>query len=162
MATKREDAEAITEIDKNHLDRECVNLPGDYRRWAFEAAEAKRDVVEAKARLEVVQAELGFTIRGNPEKYGLDKVTETAITGSVLIQKVYQDAQKEYFKAQHRAELSQAVVWALEHKKRALTLLVDLHGMGYFSDVKMTAEGKTAVEEMTKARVRRRHQQKED
>jgi hypothetical protein len=51
--------------------------------------------------------------------------------------------------------MAQAVVWALEHKKRSLTLLVELHGMGYFSAPKISPEGKAAVEDMTKRRVRR-------
>ena len=156
--TNKENAEQVTQIDENHLDRECIKLPSDYRRFAFAAAEAKKDVQEVKANLDVVQAELAKEIRTNPEKFGLEKVTEAALGGVVILQPRFQEAQKSFFKAQYNQEMCQAVVWALEHKKRALTLLVELHGMGYFSDVKVSAEGKEAVEKMMQAKVRRRHQ----
>ena len=156
MDTIKQDAEAITEIDRNHLDDECVKLPSDYLRFAFLSAEAKRDVAEAKATLEVVQAEVGKDIRMRPDRYGIEKVTEAALQGIVITTKRYKEAQAAYFRAQHDAEICQAVVWALEHKKRALTLLVDLHGMGYFSDVRpRTPEGRDEAKEMVRRRVRR-------
>lgn len=148
----KQDAEAITQIDKDHLDKECIRLPSDYQRWAFLAAEAKRDVQEAKAMLDVVGADLAKDIRTNPSKYGMDKVTETGIQGIVILQKKYKEAQSELFKSQHRAEMCNATVWALEHKKRALTLLVDLHGMGYFASVKVSPEGKEVIQKTTRRR----------
>ena len=150
------DTELVVEIDENNLDKECIRLPVDYHRFAYIAAEAKRDVQEAKAALDVVQAEVSKDIRNDPESYGLEKVTETALQSAVILQAEYQRAQKRLFKCQHKSELCNAAVWALEHKKRSLTLLVDLHGMGYFSDVKMSREGKEAVQQMTQRKVRRR------
>jgi len=152
----KQEAERITEIDKDNLDVECVALPSAYRRYAFMAAEAKRDVQEAKAELDVVQAGLSQKARATPSVFGIEKVTETAITSAVMCHKAYQDAQKVLFKAQHTYEMCNAVVWALEHKKRALTLLVELHGMGYFADVKTSPEGKAAVTDAMIAKVRRR------
>lgn len=152
----KQDSESIVEIDKDNLDKECIRLPADYRRYAFLAAEAKRDVQEAKAALDVAEAELSRDIRSNPGKYGLEKVTETALKELVLLQDGFKETQSDLFKAQHRAEMCQAVVWALEHKKRSLTLLVDLHGMGYFADVPMSREGKKAVEDMTERNFHKR------
>jgi len=156
MATRKEEAESITEIDKDNLDKECVNLPSDYRRFAFLAAESKRDVQEAKAYADVVSARLGLQIRKNPAKYDIEKLTESIVSATILVQEEQVEATKALIKVQHRYEMTQAVVWAMEHKKRALTLLVELHGLGYFSDVKMSSKGKEAVEEMTKKQVRTR------
>ena len=149
---KKEEAESIVQIDEHHLDRECIELPTQYLRWAHETAEAKRGVDEAKAYLDVCQAEMAMAIRKNPGKFGMEKVTETSITAMTSIQPTIISANKELQKARHRHEMAQAVVWALEHKKRSLTLLVELHGLGYFSDVKVSSEGKDAVTKMTRRR----------
>lgn len=148
----KQDGEAIVQIDQNHLDRECINLPNQYVTWAFRSAEAKRDMDEAKAALDVCSAEVAQDIRQHPDKYDLEKVSEKAIEALVPTTKAYKAAQKTFFRAKHAVDMSQAVVWALEHKKRALTLLVELHGMGYFGNVKISADGKAAVERMTAKR----------
>jgi len=44
----------------------------------------------------------------------------------------------------------------LEHKKRSLTLLVELHGLGYFSDVKVSEKGREAVNEMLRKKVHKK------
>lgn len=151
MAGKLE-AETIVQIDQDHLDRECIELPSQYLRYAFLAAEAKRDVDESKADMDVVQAELASEVRSTPAKFGIEKLTESAVSATILTLAGYKKALAEYQKAKHHYEMTQAVVWALEHKKRSLTLLVELHGLGYFSNVKMSAEGKDAVQKMTRRR----------
>lgn len=147
---------SVVQIDEHKLDKECVRLPSDYLKYAHMAADAKRDVDEIKNSLEVLEAELSADIRAEPGKYGLEKTTETAIGACILVQPQYQKRLARLVKAKHEAELAQAVVWALEHKKRTLTLLVELHGMGYFSSPKVTERGKEAVNKMTMTRLRRR------
>lgn len=152
----KEESRSVVQIDEHNLDRECVRLPSDYLKWAHQAAEAKRDVDEIKNRLEVVQAELSKEIRLKPEDFGLDKVTEAGIGSTILTLPRYQKGLARLLAAKHKYELLQAVVWALEHKKRTLTLLVELHGMGYFSAPKVTEKGKAAVMGMTMRKLRHR------
>jgi len=151
MASKAE-AQSLVAIDRDHLDRECIQLPTTYMQFAFKAGEAKRDVDEAKATLEALAADLGLRVRTNPKKFGIDKTTVDIINAIVLNDADYKEAQAELIKAKHRHEMTQAVVWALEHKKRSLTLLVDLHGMGYFSDVKATEAGRDAVKRQRRSK----------
>jgi hypothetical protein len=151
----KDESLSVVQIDEHNLDKECIRLPSDYLKFAHLAADAKRDVDEIKNRLEVVQADLSKEIRAKPEDFGLDKVTETAISSTILTQPRYQKGLGRLQEAKHKADLAQAVVWALEHKKRTLTLLVELHGMGYFSSPKISEAGKQAVEDMTKRKVRR-------
>lgn len=146
MASKAE-AETLVGIDRDHLDRECINLPTHYIQYAFKASEAKRDVDEAKAEMDAIAADLGMRIRTTPKKYGVEKTTVDIVNALVINHAEFKEYQTAYFKAKHRQEMAQAVVWALEHKKRSLTLLVDLHGMGYFSDVKATEAGRDAVKQ---------------
>jgi len=103
----------------------------------------------------VIDAELSKEIRADPSSFGLEKVTEASIASIILTNPRYQKAVARLNNAKHQADLTQAVVWALEHKKRTLTLLVELHGMGYFSNPKVSERGREAVENMTKRKVRR-------
>jgi len=151
-------SESVVQIDEHNLDKECINLPSAYLAYAHKSADAKRDVGELNAKLDVVKAELDFQIREHPAKYGLEKVTESAIKSTILKQDQYQEAEREVREAQHTADLHQAVVWALEHKKRALTLLVELHGMGYFSNPKVSERGRDAVNDMTRKKLRSRRE----
>ena len=148
---------SIVSIDEHHLDKECIRLPSDYLKWSTQSAAKKWEVDRLKAKLEVVQAEIAAAIRRAPEAHGLEKITEASLSAAVLLQERYQKVQARLIDARHDQELTQAVVWALEAKKRSLTLLVELHGMGYFSSPKISEQGREAVERMTKERVRRRH-----
>jgi hypothetical protein len=151
-----EKSASIVQIDEHNLDKECIRLPQDYLSYAHLAADAKNDVDEAKAKVDVVHAELGQKIRADPGSYGLEKVTETAVSSTIVTRSEYQKAEKALREAKHAHEMAQAVVWALEHKKRSLTLLVELHGTGYFSTPKLSKKGVAAVEEMSKQKARKR------
>jgi len=161
--TRRERAEITVQIDELRLGDECVNLPHNYLQAAHQAADSRRDVEYAKNELEVVDADLCKHIRSTPGKYGLEKVTESAIKEIVVLQPPYKEAQSRLIKSKHRQDLDQALVSALEHKKRALAMLVDLHTSGYFSEVKpTTAEGRQSMEQKMKERIRTRGQRREE
>lgn len=152
------DRASVVQIDEHNLDKECVRLPSDYLKYATLAADAKRDLDELKNSLAVLEAELSADIRAEPRKYGLEKITETAIASCVLVQPYYQKRVDRVNAAKHRTDIAQAVVGALEHKKRTLTLLVELHGMGYFSSPKISERGREAVNSITMRRLRRRRE----
>lgn len=160
--SREESSASVVTIDENNLDKECIRLPGDYLKWAVRAADLKQELSTASNTVKVSQAEAATRIRNNPAKSGIDKVTEAAISAAVLQDEDYQEAVTAERNVQHELDLAQAVVWAMEHKKRSLTLLVDLHGMGYFSSAKVSPAGKEAVEEITKSHVRRRRNQDEE
>lgn len=151
---KQESQEAVL-IDEHNLDKECLRLPRDYLRFARLSANAKQDVDEGKRQLDLIESQLRHKVRSVPGTFGLkEKPTESAVSDTVLRQESYQLALTTLNQAKHKAELHQAVVWALEHKKRTLTLLVELHGMGYFSNPKVSKEGRDAVEELSKRKTR--------
>jgi len=154
--------ESAVQIDELNLDKECIRLPSDYLKYAHLSSDAKRDVETLRAEMDVVEADLAREVRANPTDFGIEKETEKAIAAAVLSLPKYQKALRALNAAKHQADLAQAVVWALEHKKRSLTLLVELHGMGYFSSPKITERGRDAVNEMTKRKTRRPLAHEED
>lgn len=153
-AEQQESAESIVQIDEHNLDKECITLPSNYLKWAHQAAEAKRDIGEYKAELELVECEVQMEVRTHPDRFGLDKLTEAAVTTQVNMNPKCRAISRKLRKAEHAHQLAQAVVWAIECKKRALTLLVELHGMSYFATPKLSEKGREAVDKMTKRSVR--------
>lgn len=148
------DAESAVQIDPLKLDLECITLPSQVLKWSVACAESRSKMDEEKAQLEITTADADKVIRADPGHFGLDKVTEAGIKSAIAVHKEVKKAQDRLLDAKNEYDLLCAVVNALDTKKRTLTLLVDLHGMGYFSGVKLSAEGQEAVDRMTQTAVR--------
>jgi hypothetical protein len=145
-------------IDEHRLDKEWVNQPTLFFTWARKLADARQQLEEAKASLDVVYAELDNAIRERPGKYGLEKITESAIKQLIPSQAPYAEALAAVNTTKHRVDVLQAAVTALEHRKRALENLVDLHGQNYFAEPTAPAHSRERVQETTKQQIRKRGQ----
>ena len=143
-------------IDPLRLDRECMRQPRLYHEIAVELANARREMDEASSELKVEESELAAAIRKDPAEFNCEKVTEGSVAATIILQKTYQTALTVVREARHKHDVLTAAVNAMEHKKRSLTLLVNLHGMDYFSDPKVTAsvESRASMEEGQKREAR--------
>ena len=130
------DAGSEFRIRANHLDREWRNQPTLVHEYCMKLADAKQHLNEAKATLDVVEAETDREVRMHPSKYGIDKLSENRVQRAVVLSPSYQLANTEVIKRQHDVDVLQAAVNALENKKRALENLVHLWAMSYFSEPK--------------------------
>ena len=146
---------SLVEIDKDRLDTEWAGQAGLFYDHAMQLAEAKLNQASAKTNVDLVEADLSLKIRSNPDQYGLGKVTEAAIKDTVTTHPAYAKAVAEGYEARYETDVLQAAVDALEHRKRALESLVQLHGMSYFSQPKerkaVTREDVTAGKKSKKA-----------
>ncbi len=129
--------EQDTTIDQDALDVEWLEQPRLMMRYARLAAEARKHMEWAKENLDVARASLDQSIRTDPEKFGLDKVTESAIASAILIHKEFREAQDKFREAQYEFNMAQAAVRALDGKRDALENLVRLHGQQYFAGPKV-------------------------
>lgn len=120
-------------IDETALDLEWKMQPMLMMKYCTHMAHAKKALDLATEKLDVLRAKLDKEIRLNPEKYGLAKVTETALENTILLQPEYEEANKEYIEAKYEYEIAQAAVRAMDQKKSALENLVKLLGMSYFA-----------------------------
>ncbi len=125
--------ESISDIDEFALDKEWSRQTRIYMTYALQLAEAKKELLDAKAALDLIKAELDLRIRECPENYGLKKVTEPAIENAIILRKDYKLALKAMHHAKHKVDTFQAVVDGMEHRKKALENLVVLEGRNYFS-----------------------------
>jgi hypothetical protein len=143
-------------IDKFNLDKEWISQPKLVFNFAQQLAQAKRELEERKAQYDVIKADVEMNIRKDPEKYGLAKVTESAISSTVCMQDEYKQANQAIIKAKYDVDICQGAMNAMEHKKAGLQDLVKLHGQNYYSTTHASFENTSDVEEATKQIVRRK------
>lgn len=124
-------------IDPDGLDTEWLSQPHLMLKYSQHLAEQRKLLDESKQSLDVAKAEADKKIRTNPEKYGIEKITEAVVGNAILIEKGYQQAYTEYLEAKYETDMAQAAVGAFEHRKNALENLVKLFGQQYFAGPKM-------------------------
>lgn len=156
MKGKKFDEELIN-IDKNILDDEWINQPKLYLHWAEQFEDAKNTLREVETELGLTKAEIELDIRQNPDNYELSKVTEGAISATLVLQPSYKQAQEVVLTTKHRVGILQQVIIALDHRKKALENLVSLYGREYFAVPQAKNEhSREAVEEIEKRSTRAR------
>ncbi len=137
----------IFDLDKDALDEEWIAQPRLYHEHAEKLADARTEWERNKSNLEVVEAELDKDIRLNPSKYELEKITEPVVEKTIALQSRHQKAKRATTDAKHKVDLIQAVVDALDHRKKALENLVQLRLANYFSEPRVKGEAGRAMKE---------------
>jgi hypothetical protein len=121
------------EIKCDQLDLEWLDQAALMIKYGRISAQANLDRDKAKVELDLVKAELDKAIRKAPEKYGLEKVTETALLNAITSHSDYLSAQELYQQAEYEASVAKSAVYAFDARKTALENLVKLHGQQYFA-----------------------------
>jgi hypothetical protein len=148
-------------IDINRLDEEWIQQPKNVYNMYLQLAESKEILNTARAKAEVTTAELDFKIRSNPQKFGIEKVTEAGINNVIKMQVPYLKAQKRIIQAQKNHDIVIAAVNALDHKKSALERLVALHGQAYFAKPQASDENsKEIVDEFKRKAIKNKMNRK--
>ncbi len=146
--------ESFLKIDADRLDLEWMEQPLLLYRYSAQLADARLELDNAKAALDVMEAELENEIRKAPGEYGLVKETEKEIKSVVMRMQPYQNAVRALNKKKHAVDILWAAVNALEHRKKALENMVSLHGQQYYASPRapgtrreppMSTEDKKAV-----------------
>ena len=144
------------EIDENELDQEWTSQPSLYFRYAAKAADARRELDQAKSMLDVVKAETDRDVRSDPVAFGLVKTTEKQVEATVALQPKVLESQQEVIEARYNLDIFQAAATALDHRKKALESLVSLHLANYFSKPKAPEGAKDKMADVEKKMVRRK------
>ena len=66
-------------IDRYNLVVELERQPQLYMDWALQAARAEIETKEAENDYDLIRGEADKKIRRDPERYGIDKITEAAV-----------------------------------------------------------------------------------
>jgi hypothetical protein len=129
--------EAIA-IEEHSLDREWAGHPELYMDLVEAKVESREKLDLARDAYSVLRAECSARIRANPSKYGIgDKVTEGAINAAVDSHPKVQAANARITALKREHDLVSGAVDAMEHRKKALENLVQLHLSNYRGEVRM-------------------------
>ena len=126
----------LFDIDENRLDEEWVSQPRHYYEQAVKLADARKKYEQMKAEKDVVEAELDFDVRSKPGDFDLEKITEPVVKNTILLQPRHKEATKALIESKHSMDIVQAIIDALDHRKKALENLVSLRLANYFSEPK--------------------------
>jgi len=124
-------------IDVDALDIEWAEQPGLMLKYTKIAAEARMELDESKERLGIVKAGVDLAIRSDPEKFGIVKITESAIQSALTLNIEIKGINTKCLKAAYELEMAQGAVRAMDQRKQALENLVKLHGLQYFAGPKI-------------------------
>lgn len=149
-------ANEFFDLDPNRLDQEWVEQPGLYHKYALLLAEASQRVAEAKAQLEITEADVEKSVRDNPVMFGIDKVTEGAIKIRVALHQRVIDVKDRLIQAKYEEDVAQAAVRTLDHRKKALEDLVQLRLADYFSEPRVKGQAREKMATASKNRTDRR------
>lgn len=160
MPTFKRTADNPFDLSLDSLSEAWLEQPSLMFKHSEEMAKQRLVVDQAKSNLEVVQADLAQTIRTNPGRYGHEKVTEKIVEECVVGNKKYQQAVEALQTAKYELDILQAYVSALDHRKKALEKLVDLHGQGYFATPRASDNSRDEMNELEKRFSRTRGRKK--
>jgi hypothetical protein len=139
------DYQNATQVDKNNLDEETIQIPGWYGNVVEKEARASDRWDALKDQLSVLKADIGLVIRGwDIVKINLffnlqlTKLTETAYTNLVYIHPEIIDLYNKIAQARHETLLYRAATRSFTKKADMLKELAKLYSQGYF----MKIEGK--------------------
>jgi len=155
MGKSELDYEQELAIDPHSLDEEWLRQSGLYMKYSEAAAEAERIRDLAKEKINVVRAELDKAIRKDPDKYGLEKVTDTPVAATILLQQEYKVASEALIQANYELNMFQSAVRAFDNKRSALENMVRLWLGSYFSGPKIPRDipGGKRIIDMTRDKV---------
>jgi len=144
------------EIDPFALDEEWVGQAAKYLKASKMLALARKEHEQVKIDLEVTKAETARKIRNSPDDYDLAKVTEASLAEVLLEQGDYVDAMHEVAQRRYEMDVLSALVSALDHRKSALSKLVDLHLSSYYSKPTASSHAKEEMNEVESKVTRRK------
>ena len=145
------DEDSLFDLDQLRLDQHLTEQPKLMHQYASSLAEARYEYGLCERKRDVVLAEVDFEIRRRPEKFGLEKVTEKAVENLVTLDPRVDRAERKVLLAKRKVDGLQAMVSALDHRKKSLEGLVYLFSVDYFAEPKLP-----------KAEKERRNQAKND
>lgn len=121
-------------IDKYRLDLEWLNQPTQYYAAGERQARAQMQVNQCSTELDVLCAKLGAQVRDNPEDYGINRLSNEVVKETIWADPRVAAVCDKINQAKYELDIAKAAVNALEHRKRALTMLVELYTKEYYAD----------------------------
>lgn len=121
-------------IDRYNLVVELERQPQLYMDWALQAARAEIETKEAENDYDLIRGEFDKKIRRDPERYGIDKITEAAVRveagRQIKVKKYY----RKYLDALANEKILKRAEKAFQQRKGMLESLVQLNVQLHFAE----------------------------
>lgn len=127
-------------IDESNLDLEWLDQPSLMLKYTKHLASMRNEMDKAKESLELMKSELDKAIRSNPDRYGIEKLTEAVVLATIISHPDYKKANDDYLNAKYESDIANGAVRSFEHRKDALENLARLLALDYFSGPQMPAD----------------------
>lgn len=133
-------------IDKMRLDWEWERHPSLIIKWYEKHAESiyKRD--KKKEQLDVISANVEKEVRLDPDKFKIDKLTESAVRSAVVTDQRVREASEDFIQAKKEEMILAGVKEAFNHRKYALENVVKLFLANYYAEPYVTKEDREGYE----------------
>jgi hypothetical protein len=125
--------EVDRQIDPSELDLAAATQADTFFYWAEQLTAARMRAEQCKHVIDLTEARVELECRQNPEKFGLVKSTEAAISSAVKASADVVSCKKEFLEAREESMLLDWAVNAMEQRKRMIEVLITLHGQQYFA-----------------------------
>jgi hypothetical protein len=149
------------EIDIYSLHTEWVRQDRLVGYYGTKLAKAKRKHEECKTACQVFEAETARRIRRKPLRYGVKRLTESAVKEAVHLETLTSDEHSKLIEAKYEVDLYDAAMKRLEHRKRLLSDMVYLQGQSYYAEPVMPKHAKMR-DKVQRAREDQLHGLRED
>lgn len=120
-------------IDESALDIEALRQSELMKTYTEEEADAKNELDRAEEAVDILHVKLDKEIRQDPDKFDVEKITETVVLNTIKNNEEYQEARKAVLDARHDLNNAKSAVRSIEVKKSMIETLVKLHGQSYFA-----------------------------
>jgi hypothetical protein len=140
------------EIDADSLDREFIQQPQLYMKYAEEFARADMAQKKAKERIDILRSEIIRDIVSTAGK----KPADTILEAEIMADKEYREQYELFLEKKYEADVLASAVKAFDHKKSALENLARLWVGGYYSTPKQTKDTEQTKNDSRSQRQRKR------
>lgn len=117
------------------------------RAWSSKLALADKKAKLAKRKARVVRAELSKVVRQAPGKYGIAKVTDTAVEDAVIQMTTCKEADQEQIEMEYQRDMLKAMVMSIHERGEQISNEVKLFGQQYWAKPAVDPE---TYQEMTR------------
>lgn len=121
-------------LQKNCLDDEWLEQARKYYYYAAAAVEAAAAKDRLKFQCDTMEAKVESEIRKNPERFGVDKITDSSVKAAMLSDDRIQDARKDLLNADKEMKLLQVAERTIGDMKKSLEKLTDLFLSNYWAE----------------------------
>ena len=132
-------------IDHDSLDVEWLEQPRLMMKYSELLADAEKEVARLEEKLSSITSGLDLKIRADPESYGIEKLTESAVRSTIAFSEVIEKQKKELLEAKYEKKMCQGAVNSVEQRKHALEGMSKLLGLQYFAGPRVPRDLNDAV-----------------